>query len=369
MGGIAGILVQYAVIYSVYAIMALSFNIEYGFGGIPNFGKVLFASLGAYSAGGLIAYLVVKSGSAALGVPVSASGMPAYCTGAGKTVMTMAVTEGVISPLELFLLFLLGLVVAAIVGMIAGIVASYPALRLGGDFLAISLLALGEIVRIWAYNSEWPACSFNGISGIPGPFAWLTKHADAAYAGLVLVILVLVFLYVELATNSPWGRALKAMRDDEIAAEVYGYNVPRVRMQALAVGSALAGIAGALLTFYSGNVNANTYKPDLTFMVIVATLLGGAANNIGVLVGTAVIAGIEIFMNPSSLEAFGITLPGNVALALPYMKYVLMGLIIVLVLLYRPQGLIPEKPLRVPIVEKAKQKLLEFQKKIESHGL
>ena len=369
MGGIVGILIQYAIIYSVYAIMALSFNIEYGFGGIPNFGKVLFASLGAYSAGGLVAYIVVKEAAPALGVQVAAQGVPAYCTGTGKTVMTMAVTQGVISPAELFLLFLLGVFVAAVVGMIAGIVASYPALRLGGDFLAISLLALGEIVRICAYNSEWPACSFNGISGIPGPFSWMAKHADAAYAGLALLFLALIFIYVELATNSPWGRALKAMRDDEIAAEVYGYNVPRIRMQALAVGSALAGIAGALLTFYSGNVNANTYKPDLTFMVIVATLLGGAANNVGVLVGTAVIAGIEIFMNPSSLEAFGITLPENVSLALPYTKYVLMGLIIVLVLLYRPQGLLPERPLRVPIVEKAKKKLLEIQRRIESHGL
>ncbi|BEP18289.1 branched-chain amino acid ABC transporter permease [Pyrofollis japonicus] len=366
MAAITGILVQYIVLYAVYAILALSFNIEYGFGGIPNFGKVLFVSLGAYSAGWLVADFVVKAGSAGLGIPVEASGMPAYCTGTGKTVMTMAVHKGVISPATLIALFIASLILAAIVGMVTGIVASYPALRLGGDFLAISLLALGEIVRIWAYNSQWPACSFNGISGIPGPFDWLGRIKDYAYAALLIVMLILVYIYVELATNSPWGRALKAMRDDEIAAEVYGYNVPRVRMQALAVGSALAAMAGALLVFYSGNVNANTYKPDMTFMVIVATLLGGAANNVGALIGAAIIAGIEVFLNPSSLLAMGITLPDNVALALPYMKYVLLGVIIVLVLLYRPQGLLPEKPLRTPIVEKAKQKLEEFQKAIQS---
>ncbi|MCE4600416.1 MAG: branched-chain amino acid ABC transporter permease [Desulfurococcales archaeon] len=356
MAAITGIVIQYLIIFSVYTIMALSFNIEYGFGGIPNLGKVLFASLGAYAAGSIIAYTVIKLSAAPLGVEVVSSGEPAYCTGVGKTVMTMSVAKGILSPPELFLLFLAGLVIAAIVGMVAGIVASYPALRLGGDFLAISLLGLGEIVRIWAYNSQWPVCSFNGVSGIPGPFSWMSAHADLAYAILTLAIMIAVFFYVELSTNSPWGRALKAMRDDEIAAEVYGYNVPRVRMQALAVGSALAGLAGALLTFYSGNVNANTYKPDLTFTIIVATLLGGVANNVGVVIGTAVIAGVEIFFNPTSLDALGLALPENVALAIPYMKYVIMGLIIVLILLYRPQGIMPERPLKVPIVELAKKR-------------
>ncbi len=359
MEGITGIVVQYVILYSVYAILALSFNLEYGFGGIPNFGKVLFVSLGAYAAGGLTAYIVVSMGATALGITVEAEGMPAYCTGAGKTVMTLAVTEGVIGPAMLFLLFITALIVATLVGMVSGIIASYPALRLGGDFLAITLLALGEVVRLIVYNSEWPACSFNGISGVPGPFAWLPAWSDAAYAALAVGLLLMVFLYVELATNSPWGRALKAMRDDEVAGEVYGYNIPRLRMQALAVGSAIAGLAGAILTFYSGNVNANTYKPDLTFMVIAATMLGGAANNIGALLGAAIITGLEVFFNPSSLEALGVTLPQNIALAMPYMKYVVMGLIIVSVLLFRPQGILPEKPLRVPLVEKARQKLLE----------
>ncbi len=361
--GFTGILVQYLVLYSVYAILALSFNLEYGFGGIPNFGKVLFLSLGAYTAGGLVAWIVVTQGATALGVNLAEAGSPAYCTGVGKTVMTMAVEEGVIGAGQLTALFLGALVLAVIVGAVSGIIASYPALRLGGDFLAIMLLALGEVLRLIFYNSEWPACSFNGINGIPTPFDLLGGLRDIVYAAVALGFLALTFLYVELATNSPWGRALKAMRDDEIAAEVYGYNVPKLRMQALAVGSGLAALAGALLTFYSGNVNANTYKPDITFLVIAATMLGGAANNIGVLVGTAVIAGLEVFFNPSSINALGIVVPDNVALAMPYVKYVIMGLIILLVLIYRPQGLIPEKPLRVPIVEKARKKLEEWAKK------
>ncbi|MEB3780782.1 MAG: branched-chain amino acid ABC transporter permease [Desulfurococcales archaeon] len=360
---IGGIIVQYLVIYSVYAILALSFNLEYGFGGIPNFGKVLFVSLGAYAAGSLVAYIVTGIGASALGVEIASEGTPPYCTGAGKTAMTLAVSQGIVGPSSLFLLFITSLALAGIVGAIAGIVASYPALRLRGDFLAITLLALSEVARLIAYNSEWPACSFNGISGIPGPFAWLTGKSDLAYAGLSVALLVLTFLYVDMATNSPWGRALKAMRDDEIAGEVYGYDIPRLRMQALAIGSGLAGMAGAMLAFYSGNVNANTYKPDLTFMVIAATMLGGAANNIGALLGAAVIAGLEIFFNPSSLEALGVSLPQNVSLAMPYLKYVIMGLIIIGVLLFRPQGLIPEKPLRVPLIEKARKRLQELMEK------
>ncbi|MEB3757124.1 MAG: branched-chain amino acid ABC transporter permease [Desulfurococcales archaeon] len=355
MAGIEGIMAQYLVLFGIYSIIALSFNIEYGFGGIPNFGKVLFVSLGAYSAGGLVAYLVIKTGSPALHIPVHANGIPPYCTGAGTNVMQLAVAKEVISPYMLFLLFIIGLIIAAVIGAIAGIASSYPTLRLGGDFLAISLLALGEIVRVWAYNSQFPACSFNGANGIPGPFAWLSPStSNILFAGLVLVIMVFIYFYTEYATNSPWGRALKTVRDDEVASEVYGYNVPRLRLHALAVGSAIAAIGGALLVFYSSNVNANSFKPDLTFLVIVATLLGGVANNIGILVGSAIIAGIQVLLTPSSILALGISLPSNIGLALPYINFMFMGVIIILVLLYKPEGLIPEKPLKTPIVKKAK---------------
>ena len=356
MGEVAGIISQWIVMFGVYAIMALSFNLEYGYGGVPNFGKVLFMSLGAYTAGALAAWLGLRW--AAGTITASTSG-PVYCSPEAYDVLSKAASNQLLTAGQFLELFLLALIAAAIIGLVSGILASYPTLRLGGDFLAITLLAMGEVARLIAYNSQWPVCSFNGLTAIPTPFAWYPDRtrADLMYAMLVLMLAGLFYMYTEMLANSPWGRALKAMRDDELAAQVYGYNVARLRLQVLAVGSAMAAIAGALLVFYSGSVQANTFKPERTFEVIVAVMLGGAANNIGALVGAAVVAAISVFLNTSALETLGISVPDAVATALPYLRYVITGLLIVIVLLYRPQGLIPEKPIHTPLLEKTRQKL------------
>ena len=359
-GGFTSIMAQWLVYFAVYGIMALSFNIEYGFTGIPNFGKVLFVAVGAYAAGSLASMIVLHLVTPAVQLtPGSLEGAgPSYCSYGAKFVFSEA--PNVLGTGELFLIFLVAVAAAAVAGMLTSVAASFPALRLREDFLAITLLAAGEIVRLVTWTSNWPVCGFNGISGIPGPFAHYPETSTLLYAGLALLFLAVAFLYTEYATNSPWGRALKAVRDDEIAAEVYGYNVAKIRAESLMVGSALAGIAGALLVFYSGNVNPNSYKPDLTFEVIAAVIVGGAANNLGALLGAALISALQIFMNASSLSALGLTLPENVSNALPYMKYVLLGIVILLVLLYRPQGVLPEGPLKTPLIEKTRRRLEEY---------
>ncbi len=362
-GAVEGILAQWLTYFAIYGIMALSFNIEYGFTGIPNFGKVLFVAVGAYAAGVLASLLVLHLAAPIIGIAVTAPpGEPSYCASAAKAVFSQA--PQVLPPATLFAIFLAAVIAAAVAGALTSVVASFPALRLREDFLAITLLAAGEIVRLVTWTSVYPVCSFNGISGIPSPFAWTPGMADLYYAGLTLLFLLAAYFYTEYATNSPWGRALKAVRDDEVAAEVYGYNVAKIRMQSLLVGSALAGIAGALLVFYSGNVNAGTYRPDMTFEVIAAVIIGGAANNVGSLVGAAILSGLLIFMNPSSLDALGITLPQGIMNAMPYLKYVILGIVILLVLMYRPQGLVPEGPLKTPLVEKTRQKLAQYMAKV-----
>ena len=355
-----GIVSQWIVWFGVYAILSLSFNLEYGYGGVPNFGKVLFMSLGAYTAGALAAWLGLHWAAQSAGVAIAASTEgPVYCSPEAYNILSNAASQHLLTPGQYLELFALALVAAGLIGAVSGMLASYPTLRLGGDFLAITLLAMGEVVRLIAYNSQWPTCSFNGLTAIPTPFAWYPVKAriDLMYAMLVLLFAAFFYVYTEMLANSPWGRALKAMRDDELAAQVYGYNVARLRLQVLAVGSAMAAIAGALLVFYSGSVQANTFKPERTFEVVVAVMLGGAANNIGALLGAAVVAAINVFLNTSALETLGISVPDAVAAALPFLRYVIMGLIIVVVLLYRPQGLIPEKPLRTPLVEKTVEKL------------
>ncbi len=344
LGDVAGLVLHILIFYAIYLILAVSFNIEYGYTGLPNLGKVLFYCLGACAAGSLAAYVAITVAG------FHSNYFPPYCDASAIPVMT-ALAEN--SPLLDIALFVVGLAVACAIGFVAGILASYPSIRLRGDFLAISLLALGEVVRIIVSTEKWPVGGITGLTGIPTPFAWIKSPelARLAYALVALGLAALAYIYVELLANSPWGRVLKAVRDDELAAEVYGKNPVKAKIQAMAIGSALAGLAGALYTFYIGGVYPRDFIPIVTFMVIVMVMLGGPANNKGVLLGAAIVTLIDQLLNTSVLNAMGLPLPASVLLAVPYIKYMAFGAIIVLLLLYRPQGLIPEAPLRTPVVE------------------
>lgn len=370
MAAVEGIIAQLLAVFAGYAVIALSFNIEYGFTGIPNFGKAFFVAIGGYSAAVLTASILLRY-AAALPQETVASvtgatleqlrqyaaeqGAPLYCDARVRNLMAYVATHT--STATLLGIFIAAAIVAMLLGAAASVLASYPALRLREDYLAITLLAVSEIFRLVTYNTEWPACSYAGISGIPSPFVGLGLRGTLVYGVFALLIAGGVYLLVEYMTNSPWGRALKAVRDDELAAEVYGYDIGRYRMQSLLVGSALAALGGVLLLFYSGTAAANNYKPDLAFEVIMAVILGGTANNLGVLVGAFIVALLSVFLSPSSLEAVGISLPENIANGLTMTKYVIIGVLIILVLMYRPQGLLPEGPLRTPVVEKTREKL------------
>ncbi len=342
------------VIFGIYLILSLSFNIEYGFTGIPNLGKVLFYAVGAYVAGGLAGWIALRLAAFTPQLPPEG---PTYCAyGAPQTITEVFKTN----PAFAIGVFLLSMMIGAALGAVLGVLASYPALRLREDFLAITLLAFSEIGRLITRTEWWPVCAHYGIRGIATPFAWLGEYSLTLYMFLVLGIAALMYLLAEKLVNSPWGRALKAVRDDELAAEVYGKNPARVRAQAMAVGSAMAAVAGVLYTFYARIVFPDDFIPIVTFLAIAMVMLGGTANNKGVVVGVAVLVLVDRLFNASVLERkFGIPLPDYLSNSIAYLKYVVIGLVIVLILMFGPQGLIPERPLKTPIVEETKKKLKE----------
>ena len=359
---VVGLIAHILVFYGIYVILALSFNLEYGFTGLPNFGKVLFYSLGAYAAGTLSATLATSLAE------FTTSTSPPYCDARAIPVMSRLAATNMLFDIGVFIV---GLFLAAIVGFIAGVVASYPTLKLRGDFLAITLLALGEVVRIIASTEKWPVCGIIGLTGIPTPFAWIgdPDTTRLAYACLVLAFAAIIYVLVELVSNSPWGRLLKAIRDDELAVEVYGRNPVKTKAEVMAFGSMLAAIAGALYAFYVGGVYPRDFIPIVTFMVVVMVMLGGPANNKGVLLGAAIVTLMDQLFNASIFNALGIPLPRNILLAIPYIKYMVMGILIVLLLMYRPQGLIPEKPLRTPVVDEMKRILYGMREGKEENQL
>jgi len=279
----------------IFGIVSLSLNLEFGFAGLANFGKVAFFLIGAYT------YALLSQ----IGVP-----------------------------------FYLCLIASALISAIFGLLISLPALRLRADYLAIAILAFGEILRLIMKSEKWLAGGNWGIAVSP-IFPWAGSHLiyRLENIGLVGFCLVICFLVVQLLANSPYGRAMRAIREDEVAAEALGKDRSKFKAQALMLGSAMAGLAGGLYAQYLQYALPSMFMPMITFTVWMMVLLGGPANNWGVLLGAGL---VEIFDRGTNIAKDYLTLPIDPS----NLQYILFGALIILVLLYRPQGLLKESKIK-----------------------
>lgn len=318
--------------FGISALMALSLNLEYGVAGIPNFGQALFVSIGAYTAGWTYTRLLPRL-----------AGQDAIHP-CGETLMqALQLRTDILKtlPAPVLLNFAITLIVAALLGGVVGYLASYPALRLKEEwYLALVLLVGSEIVRIIVRGYEPIICAHNGLSGIGQPFAWLGNATQSSilFAGLVLVLAAVAYVYCERLVRSPYGRLLKAVRENDRVALALGKRVPRVRGQVMFIGSAIASVAGVLFVTNLGFVSANDYVVALTLDVWVMIVLGGLGNNRGVLVGALVVTLLDRLtaITAIRLDALGVNLEFN------YVRFILFGILILLMLRFRPQGLLPE---------------------------
>ncbi len=323
--------------YGIYLILGISFNLEYGFAGQPNLGKVLFYAIGAFAAGRLMATILWSF--------VRVEGVSFFSHVGADMRSAFAQSH----PMIIVLLFLGSLVFAAAFGGLFGFLASYPALRLRGDFLAIVMIAVGEVGRVFARTYEPLAGGVFGLSGVPNPLVWLGEPRlwRLYYALIVLLIALIMYLLANRLVNSPYGRLLKSVRDDELASKVMGKRAPIVKAQVLTIGSAMAAVAGALYVFYIQTAFADDFIPLVSFLAIIMVMVGGVANNKGVLLGSLLLTLLDRLTRVSFLGMIGI----RIAFDITYARYVIVGLLIILVLMFKPKGLIPEKPLKTPALE------------------
>ncbi len=319
--------------FGISAIIALSLNIEYGVAGIPNFGQALFVSLGAYTAGVTYTRLM----------PLLAGRTPLEPCASGNMAAALALRGEILKSMPLVALgnFALTLLLAAVIGGVVGLLASYPALRLKEEwFLGLVLLVGAETVRIIVRG--WPPiiCAHNGLSGISPPFGWLptAQIRSLAFAGLVLAIAALCYWYSERLVRSPYGRLLKALRENGSVAAGLGKDMARVRGQVMVIGSAMAALAGVLFVTNLGFASANDYGVALTLDIWVMIVLGGLGNMRGALLGALIVTLLDRFTSVAAIQfnMLGIDIEFN------YVRYILFGLILLLMLRFRPQGLWPE---------------------------
>jgi len=339
------LILNIALWFGLYAIVALSLNLEYGYAGIPNFGRALAVLIGGIAIGGIVNRILMHL----LGV----TGGIIEASGKIKSIVNELIVK---DPVLGILIFITSLIIAATLGGITGAAFILPSAKLSEDYLAITLLAISEVFSLISYYNVEFIGGYYGVS-IPDVLAFMPgKQRIIAFTILVLLIAFGCYLFIERLLNSPYGRALRSLRENEVVAKAYGKDIMVLRIKTVALGSSIASLAGALYSMYSVNVITTSFsKVEWTFYPILMVLLGGAGNNTGVLLGSLTFVAIKILLITYKFEITSF-------LRLPFeaiwLEYISFGIIMLLILIYRPEGLLKEKPIITkPIKKVAKAKI------------
>ena len=396
----------------ISAIMSLGVNLQWGFAGLFNVGVMGFVALGglatvlismppvteAWSAGGLRTMLGLVIGVASLWLTsLAIARLP---SGKAKILGIIAglivgffafrfVFDGGVSAIEavnpastgylgglglpILLAWPAGGLLSAGVAWIIG----KTALGLRSDYLAIATLGIAEIILAIMKNEDWLARGVKNVIGLPRPVPFevdLQNNPDfvatatdlgmnavtassiyvkLCYAGLFTVVLLLLLWMAQNALRSPWGRMMRAIRDNETSAEAMGKDVTKRHLQIFVLGSAICGIAGAMMTTLDGQLTPAGYQPlRYTFLIWVMVIVGGSGNNFGAVLGGFVIWFFWVQVEPiggflmqaitSGMEDAS-PLKQHLISSVAHMRLFTMGLILLLVLRFSPKGLIPEK--------------------------
>ncbi|MFQ5828741.1 MAG: branched-chain amino acid ABC transporter permease [Candidatus Methylomirabilia bacterium] len=320
LGGLLAYLVSFAVMAGIYGVFCLGLNVQWGYTGLFNIGIAGFFAVGAYT-------------SALITSP-----MP---TGLYAQYVQQLFGFG--------LPFIVGLLGAGVVSGIVAFLIGIPTLRLREDYLAISSIGIAETIRLIFNNEHWLANGPRGLAGLPVPLkGWVSpEHYNYLYLVIVLLVVAAVYLGIERGIRSPWGRVLRAVREDEDAAAMLGKNIFGFKMQALVLGAAIMGMGGALYAHYVRAISPDVFDPLFaTFIIWVMVMLGGSGNNKGVLLGAFVVWGIwtgSTFLTDQ--------LPVALQSRAPYIRFLVIGGLLVLILFFRPQGLLGEEKLVSRLME------------------
>ena len=310
---------------AVYLIINIGLNLQQGITGIPNFGILLAVAGGAYFTGGLSTRLALSL----LGIRTDLS--PVINN---VPVLALINPTLVSQPLIAIAFMVLFIMVGGVAGAAMGLISSAPAVRLREDYLAITLLAFGEILNVIGIGYTPLIGGPPGVS-VPDVLGWAGQYRF--YAGTLVLVLVAIaiFAYAGYLIKTPLGRTLRAIRDNEIVARSLGKDITRYRTVAILIGSTLCGIAGSLWVMYSGAVTPTYARFDWTFLPWLMILLGGMGSNRGVLVGTFIFVALDKLILYYKYSFAGI-LPFDII----WLNYLLLGFLTILILIYRPEGIV-----------------------------
>ena len=396
----------------ISSIMSLGVNIQYGYAGLFNLGIMGFVALGglatviisappvyeAWDAGGIRIIIALSFGALTIFLATYVWKLlknSRYKSLAISIILILGffiyrlifdpaveaiekinpATEGYLGGLGLPII--LSWPVGGLLAAIAAWVIGKISLGLRSDYLAIATIGVSEIIIFTIKNEDWLARGVKNVIGLPRPvpyeidlqqntkFIYWSQYlgmdvVDASsifvklcYSLLFILVLIILYWLCEKALKSPWGRMMRAIRDNEVAAEAMGKDVKSRHLQVFILGSAVCGIAGAMLVTLDGQLTPTNYHPlRFTFIIWVMVILGGAGNNLGSILGGFIIWFFWVEVEYIGLFLMDILTSGfaddnafriHMLNSAAYMRYLTLGLILVLVLRFNPRGLIPEK--------------------------
>lgn len=304
---------------SIFAILALGLNVQWGHAGVFNAGVAAFLAIGTYTAAILMTDLAPMTDQ-----------YPGHLGGFSWPFWAAAFAA----------MFLAGL---------AGLLIAIPILRLRADYFAIATLALAETIRLIIVNAQSLTAGTIGIILVPRPFdRWTVGDpglSDAFLAALAVGLLLLAYLGLEYITRAPWGLVLRGIREDEEATLALGKNTTWFRLQAFVIGCLVMGLAGAILASFLRFVTPSQFDPLATFSIYVMVILGGSGNNRGVIFGAFLFYAFDWVS--VRLKDY---LPLVIAERIPPIRLIVIGLVLVLLIMYRPEGILKERKRTYPAV-------------------
>jgi branched-chain amino acid transport system permease protein len=294
----------------IYTLLTLAVNLHYGYAGLLSFGIVGFVAVGAYT------YAIVTRGA-----PV------------GEDVYHFYFNQP----------WWVGFLAAGVVTTIFAFIIGLPTLRVQGDYLLIVTFAFAEVIQDLLSNEGYLTNGTRGFINIHQPFRELIpgRNYQLFLAGFIVVIVVIVYLIAQRVGTAPFGRTLRAMRDNEPAALSIGKNVYRFKMEIFLLGAAICGFAGAMYTWYMTLALPSLFGMSVSFAAWIAIIVGGQGNNKGAIVGTIVLLGAQQALK------FISTSPELTPMVSSF-ELILEGLVLIVILRFWPSGLIPEKSPRPP---------------------
>lgn len=290
----------FAVMIGIYAILAIGLNFQYGFSGLINFGHVGFFAIGAYSSVLL----------AQIGLPIP-----------------------------------LSLLAGVVAGGFFGYLVALPTQKLSVHYWAITTIGIADIIRLVALNEEWLTEGSFGITDIRQPLADIipVEVYTIFYAALVLGAVLVCYFIMRYISDSPFGRILKAIREDEDLPLALGKNAFTVKVKVMIIGASLAGLAGGLYAHFVTYISPLDFLPIVTFIVWAMIIVGGKGNLVGSIVGAAI---IMVFFDSTR---FLKDLVGIDPQAIASLRMIIIGLLIMLFVVYRPDGIINEKKKEIEV--------------------